>query len=148
MVRIALSLILALAVAGCAASGTQSGPTASAAEIPAGTASLTVNRSNDLGYFLGKATLTLDGASIAELGVGQNYVRPIKPGTHIISVWAPWETGRYSARFTAEEGKQYRFVVSPNHARAAAGALGGLVGSAIYDRTNENSGPFKIVPEN
>lgn len=87
------------------------------------------------------ASVDMNGARIADLGVGQSYSGPIQPGMATLTVSAWSSPGQSSFRFNAEPGKSYRFVVGPRGESMAAGMAGGLIGQGM-----EGGGPFQIAP--
>lgn len=104
-------------------------------------ATIAVTRSGALAYFAAPATVTLNGAKIADLGVGQSYTGSVAIGPAVLTVSAWSSPGQWTLRFTAEAGKSYRFVVSPRLENTTSGMLGGMAGQA-----QEGGGPFKIEP--
>jgi hypothetical protein len=92
-------------------------------------------------YFGAAATVTLNGAQIANLSVGQSYSGVIAPGETTIRVSAWSAPGSSSYRFIAEAGKTYAFFVDPRGEPMVAGMTAGVWGQTI-----EGGGPFSIVP--
>jgi hypothetical protein len=106
-----------------------------------GQASITITRSNEFMSMGLSATVELNGARIASLGVGESYSGAAPPGSAVLTVsnWSAPDTA--SLRFNVQPGKAYRFMVTPRGAAVAAGLAGGIVGMAI-----EGGGPFQIAP--
>jgi hypothetical protein len=131
--------ILVLLLTGC--STTPTPDEATSVSSPRDKAAITIKRSSSIMYFGAAATVTLNGAQIANLSVGQSYSGVIAPGEATITVSAWSAPGSSSYRFTAEAGKTYTFFVGPRGEPMVAGMTAGVVGQAI-----ESGGPFSIFP--
>lgn len=138
-------VVIVAALLACTACGTDP-PMMSSPAVALGQASITITRSGAAYPLLATADIDVNGARVASLGIGQSYSGPVSPGTIILTATCWCGPGRYSAKFNAEPGKNYSFLVSPRGEQLAAQATGGLVGLAIDTSDNgENSGTFNIT---
>lgn len=138
-------LALLLAVAGC----TMDSVVPSAVAPPPGQASLNITRSSSLIYAAALASVDVNGARVADLGVGQSYMGVVRSGPAVLTVSAWSSPGSSSFRFTVEPGNSYRFVVTPRIENTMVGVLpaafaGPLAGMAA--KAAEGGGPFQITP--
>jgi hypothetical protein len=136
--RIALILLLPLAVGGCA---TPPGATTDPASRD--TAELVLSRPGDRTHRNVKALVEVNGARVVELEREEGFTAPIRPGPTLVSVSGAPHPGHYSISFNAEAGKMYRLEVSPRGRDHMPSAR--EMGTTYA--TVEDEGPFKILPE-
>jgi hypothetical protein len=136
--RIALILLLPLAVGGCT---TPPGSTTDPASRD--TAELVLSRPGDRTHRNIKALVEVNGVRVVELEREEGFTAPIRPGPTLVSVSGAPNPGHYSISFNAEAGKMYRFEVSPRGRDHIP--LAREMGTAYA--TVEDEGPFKILPE-
>src|SRR5690606_8558257 len=96
----AILLLAILFITGCTQT-TSAPPAVSVAPAP-GQAAVTITRSGSLLYAGAPASVDLNGARVASLGVGQSWSGSVPPGNAVITVSAWSSPGVASVQFQAE----------------------------------------------
>lgn len=139
-----------LACGGCITD--QLGPP-TAASTP-GQTSITVARSDDVGYRAAAANVEINGKQVTTLAAGRSYTGTLPLGSVVlkVSAWtAPISVGSHrlpsgstSYRFSVETGKSYSFVITPRDEPAANNVAHDVADSA-GEATEGGGGPFQIA---
>jgi hypothetical protein len=119
--------------------------------LQASSARLKIYRTSDIIASGPAAVVRIDGREVASLGIGGSTVVDIPAGERKVVVDAFGALGAYTLPLHAKAGTLYTMEISPRSEAVVAGALFGLVGSAIEAATaNENGGAnfqIRIVDE-
>jgi len=143
--RLTAAGAVAMLLAACGATG--SGPETAAlaaSPIPAGKARVTIARESSLLYAGAPATITLNGAKVADITSGGKAIIDVPAGANVLAASAWSYPGEYKVKLDAVAGQSYGLVVTPRSASLGPGALLGPIGGMIDAASNENAGAFEM----
>jgi hypothetical protein len=143
------AVLIGALVSGC---GTKTAENAAleTSSLQASSARLKIYRTSDIIASGPAAVVRIDGREVANLGIGGSTVVDIPAGQRKIVVDAFGALGAYTLPLQAKAGTLYTMEISPRSEAVVAGALFGLVGSAIEAASNENGGAnfqIRIIDE-
>ena len=132
-----------LLLSGCGTTGSETA-SLTATPIPAGKARVTIQRSSSILYAGAPATITLNGAKVADIATGGQAVIDVPAGANTIAASAWSYPGEYKVKLDAKPGARYALAVEPRGDSVGPGILLGPIGGAIDAASNENAGAFEL----
>lgn len=139
------SLVIVLALTGCAATGrTYSEHREGKAQPAADRATLTVYRPGSTQYSARSARIGVDGNTVGNVDHQGFNVFDIAPGGHSLTVDL-WDTpGKCTLSVEVLAANEYYFLVSPRLGNLIGALLGGVAGAVAESAGNSCGGAFEI----
>ena len=139
--------VAALSLSACA-SASASGPgylqTVSTAAIAGDQSELIIYRPSRFTFGANTSNIEVNGMPTCDLPQGRFFRKNVSPGTTTIATSLFGVPGTSRSSFKTEAGKRYTVRVSPDRAKAMAGALLGIVGTLGAAAVSGRVGPFQI----
>lgn len=139
--------LVGLMTLGLAACGTTSDATTASlasAPIPEGMARVKLNRVNTLLYAGAPATITLNGKTVANIGVGGTTLVDVPVGDNVIAASAWSYPGEFALNLKATPDTLYTIEVSPRAESFGPSTFLGPLGGVIDASINKNAGAFQM----